>query len=94
MIKTNKKINKRISCDNCGFEFAVKKITFHHQIIDKDKDVKITFFRCPKCKRRYITLVSDPMLEQLISEKQRTEAVVREEKLKEKYKEKIEIYMK
>lgn len=86
---------KRIFCDKCGYEFGIDRITIRSQMIDKDQGVNMTFFRCPKCKKKYVTMVSDPELRRLIANRDKSavdkKAVLDyEAELKERYRDKLE----
>ena len=86
---------KRILCDKCGYEFGIDRITIRSQMIDKDQGVNMTFFRCPKCKKKYVTMVSDPELRRLIENRNKgtvdKKAVFDyEAELKERYRDKLE----
>lgn len=44
----------QVSCDNCGKLFKIKAKTKTHRV-----NIKETYFRCPHCKKKYISFVID-----------------------------------
>lgn len=54
----------RIKCDTCGFNFNDSKIKIKKQKV-KD-DIEQTYFRCPKCGKKYVILTTDTTIRKLI----------------------------
>lgn len=79
---------KRIICDKCGAKFSELNIKVKSVIVDKDKDVRKQYFKCPKCKEKYTVLITDPVIRKLISEGKKYEAKARELMLRAFYEEK------
>lgn len=47
-------MNKEVTCDRCDEPFKIKPKTKTHKV-----SVKETYFRCPRCKEKYIAYVTD-----------------------------------
>ena len=56
--------NQKISCDKCGEEFVIKELITE----TVERDIKKTYFVCPKCKEQYITHYSNLKIRKLMEE--------------------------
>ena len=75
-----------IICDKCGHIFNYTQIKLKDEILDAENDVRGQYYRCPKCKKKYVTFVTDPELRKLIAAGEKLAALDYEKTLKEKYK--------
>src|SRR5690625_3394947 len=46
--------NEKVTCDECHHLFKIKPKTKTYQV-----SIKETYFHCPKCKKKYIGVVTD-----------------------------------
>lgn len=75
----------KVTCDKCSKVFPVATIKFKTRTLDKDKDVTLTFFKCPKCGEEYPVAVTDPEVRELIRQGKRKDAKEREIMLRIRY---------
>lgn len=78
-------MRKNIICDRCGHIFSSMDIKIKDRILDKEKDVREEYYKCPKCNTKYTILITDPEVRKLISSGNKDEAKAREIYLKEQY---------
>lgn len=53
-----------LRCDKCGKEFKQASKVLH---LDPDTQIIVEGFRCPKCKKEYIVIVSNNVLRDLLA---------------------------
>lgn len=55
-----------VTCDRCSKDFKINM-----KVLAKDEDLMVEGFRCPKCGKEYVTVVTDTELRNSIAEVQR-----------------------
>lgn len=55
-----------VTCDRCSKDFKINM-----KVLAKDEDIIVEGFRCPKCGKEYVTVVTDTELRNSIAEVQR-----------------------
>ena len=78
-------MNTGYICNKCGYKIDSMKIKIKDKILDRNKDVREEFFRCPKCNAKYIVLLMDPELRRLISIGDRGAAATYAAELRKRY---------
>ncbi len=53
------------TCNKCGNEF---KPEFKVEIVDSEKDIRITYFKCPNCNFKYFSGATDKEYESMLTE--------------------------
>lgn len=74
-----------IKCDKCDHVFSPESIYILERTIDNDRGVREQYFRCPKCKAKYTTLVTDPEVRRLIKAGKNEEAAQAAQALRTRY---------
>lgn len=60
--------NRNVTCDECGKIFKVTKPKTKRHLDGIEGNLKISYFSCKHCKKKYVTFVENSKIRALINE--------------------------